>query len=87
MSHEEFRRLTSEQRARVSYLAAILRVAYALDPDRTQQIRQISCRAEGSRFLITVDAANVLLERWAMRRKSELFRDVFGLDVFVVPRT
>jgi exopolyphosphatase/guanosine-5'-triphosphate,3'-diphosphate pyrophosphatase len=86
-SHDEFRRLTSEQRARVSYLAAILRVAYALDPDRTQQIRDISCRVEGSRFLITVDAANVLLERWAMRRKSQMFRDVFGLEVFVLPQS
>lgn len=87
MSHDEFRRLTSEQRARVSYLAAILRVAYALDPDRTQQVREIRCRVEGSRFLVTVDAANVLLERWAMRRKSEMFRDVFGLDVVVLPQT
>jgi exopolyphosphatase/guanosine-5'-triphosphate,3'-diphosphate pyrophosphatase len=86
-SHEEFGRLDSEQRARVSYLAAILRVAYALDPDRTQQVRHISCRVEGSSFLITVDAANVLLERWAMRRKSELFRDVFGLEVYVLPQT
>lgn len=84
-THEEFRRLGSADRALVSYLASILRVAYALDVDRTQRIKKLSCRVEGPRFLISVDSANVLLERWAMRRKSEMFRDVYGLDVCVLP--
>jgi exopolyphosphatase/guanosine-5'-triphosphate,3'-diphosphate pyrophosphatase len=84
-AHEEFRRLSPGNRALVSYLASILRVAYALDVDRTQRIKKLSCRVDGQRFLITVDSANVLLERWAMRRKSEMFRDVYGLEVCVLP--
>lgn len=83
--HESFRRLSTEHRALVSYLAAILRVAYSLDVDRTQRISKVSCRVDQQRFIISVNTANVLLERWAVGRKSELFRDVFGLEVCVVP--
>ena len=83
-SHAAFQRLPRPQRVLISYLAAILRVAYALDVERTQRIRSIDCRVVGGQLLISVDAQVVALERWSMERKSNLFRDVFGLDVTVV---
>jgi exopolyphosphatase / guanosine-5'-triphosphate,3'-diphosphate pyrophosphatase len=84
-SHDEFRRLAREDRALVLCLAAILRVAYALDVERVQRIRRARCSIDAARFCIKVDAQNVSVERWAMARKGELFHSVFGLPVVVMP--
>ena len=84
-THEEFRRLSRSSRTMVSYLAAMLRVAYALDVERTQRIKKLKCSIEGDQFRIRVDSPNVAVERWALARKAELFRNVFGLNVVVLP--
>jgi hypothetical protein len=70
----------------VSYRAAILRRAYALDVARTQRIARLRCEVRGEDFLIHVDRRQVALERWAVEGKSNLFEEVFGFTVLVVPR-
>lgn len=85
VSHDDFRRLARGPRALVSCLAAILRVAYALDVERVQRVRRVRCTIDDSRFCVKVDAQNVSVERWAMARKGELFESVFGLPVVVLP--
>jgi hypothetical protein len=72
-------------RMEVSTLAAILRVAYALDVERTQRIKQVKCAVDKNVFRIETTVQDVALERWSMARKSGLFKNVFGLEVQVVP--
>lgn len=84
-SHEEYMRLDRRARMEVSTLAAILRVAYALDVERSQRIKKVKCAIVKNTFRIETDVQDVALERWSMARKSGLFKNVFGLEVQVVP--
>lgn len=84
-SHHEYMQLDRTGRMEVSTLAAILRVAYALDVERTQRIKQVKCAVDKNVFRIETTVQDVALERWSMERKSGLFKNVFGLEVQVVP--
>jgi exopolyphosphatase/guanosine-5'-triphosphate,3'-diphosphate pyrophosphatase len=84
--HDEFMSLPTPHRVIVAYLAAILRLAYGLDVERAQRIKRIRVRIEPNRLLLRVDRRQIALERWSIGNKAELFKEVFGLDVVVVPR-
>ncbi len=83
-SHVEFARLDRAARMLVSVLAAILRVAYALDVERSQRITRLSCKIVKNDLRIAVDSSDVALERWSMERRGGLFKSVFGLNVSIV---
>jgi exopolyphosphatase / guanosine-5'-triphosphate,3'-diphosphate pyrophosphatase len=85
--HAEFMALPRPQRVAVQHLSAILRLAYGLDVDREQRIKQVRCQVHEGRLLLHVDRRQVELERWSIRDKSDLFREVVGLDAEVVART
>ncbi len=83
-SHEGYGTLGREARVMVSKLAAILRLAIALDDTRSGRIREIECLREGKQLVIHVPGVDdVSLEQLAMRQNSGLFRDVFGLPVLL----
>ncbi len=84
--HDEFMALPVSHRVVVAYLAAILRLAYGLDVERSQRIRKLRCVVERARLLLKVDRRQIALERWSVGQKSQLFQEVFGLEVVVVPR-
>ena len=84
--HHEFTDLPRRDRVVVAYLAAILRLAYALDVERTQRVKRLRVTLDGRRLLIKVDRRQIALERWSVAGKAQLFEEVFGLDVVVVPR-
>jgi exopolyphosphatase/guanosine-5'-triphosphate,3'-diphosphate pyrophosphatase len=84
--HLEFQSLPRRNRVVVSYLAAILRLAYALDVERTQRIKRVRAEVQDNRLLLRVDQRQVALERWSVEDKSGMFAEVFGLSVVVVPR-
>ena len=84
--HLEFQSLPRRQRVVVSYLAAILRLAYGLDVERTQRIRKLRCEVRDGRLLLHVDRRQIALERWSLEGKVGMFAEVFGLGVTVVPR-
>ena len=84
--HAEFMALERRHRVVVAYLAAILRLAYGLDVERSQRIKRVRCTVDGLRLLLKVDRRQIALERWSIAGKASLFREVFGLDVIVVPR-
>ncbi|MFW5829855.1 MAG: hypothetical protein ACOCXA_06300 [Planctomycetota bacterium] len=84
--HTEFMALPRSQRVVVSHLAAILRLAYGLDVDREQRIKRLRCQEHEGRLLLHVDRRQIELERWSIRDKSDMFREVFGMNVDVVPR-
>jgi exopolyphosphatase / guanosine-5'-triphosphate,3'-diphosphate pyrophosphatase len=84
--HLEFRSLPRAKRVVVSYLAAILRLAYGLDVERTQRIKKVRCEVSDGRLLIHVDRRQIALERWSLSGKAGMFAEVFGLEVAVVAR-
>ena len=83
-AHPNFRDLDKEARGKVRGLAAILRVADALDREHRGKIESVRAAVDrgGSKvklFLRGEDDRE--LEEWAVREKSSLLRDVYDLDV------
>jgi exopolyphosphatase/guanosine-5'-triphosphate,3'-diphosphate pyrophosphatase len=80
--HDTFTRLASEDRERVVKLASILRIADALDREHLQAVRGVKASTSKSRLTLELDGdGDLLLERWALRRKAGLFTETFGLEV------
>jgi exopolyphosphatase/guanosine-5'-triphosphate,3'-diphosphate pyrophosphatase len=87
MSHEGYRDLSERGRERVRPLAAILRVADALDHDHRQQVASVSAKARGSELRLKVKArGDVTLDEWSVGNKGDLFQEEFGLKPVVVVR-
>jgi exopolyphosphatase/guanosine-5'-triphosphate,3'-diphosphate pyrophosphatase len=80
--HPPFAALSGEERGVVERLAAILRVADLLDREHRQNVREVKVRFEESAILLDLVAeGDLLLERWAARRKFDLFENVFGVKL------
>jgi exopolyphosphatase/guanosine-5'-triphosphate,3'-diphosphate pyrophosphatase len=83
-SHGDFMGLSRESRMVVSKLAALLRVADALDRAHAQQISDITFGREKDEFVVFVrGVADLTLERRAVRSKGDLFEDIYGMRVRV----
>jgi len=81
-SHLEYMGLPREQRMVVNKLAAILRVADALDKGHWQQVRDFTLERQERDLVIHVTGAmDLTLERRALALKSDLFEDIFGYRV------
>ena len=82
--HEVFSSLPLEQRTIVSKLAAILRVADALDRGHNRRMRDIRCRVRRDELLIQIpDVDDLSLENLALKEKGGMFEEVYGLHVSV----
>ncbi|HEX2095530.1 MAG TPA: Ppx/GppA phosphatase family protein [Longimicrobiaceae bacterium] len=80
--HDSFARLSPEERERVTRMAALLRIADALDREHLQAVESLRARVRGGELLLEVESSgDLLLERWALRRKAGLFTRVFGGEV------
>jgi exopolyphosphatase/guanosine-5'-triphosphate,3'-diphosphate pyrophosphatase len=80
--HGDFMALGKGDRVRVTQLAALLRIADALDRQHIQSVDSVSSRVEGRELHLRIDGSgDMLLERWAVTRKAGLFEDTFGLKV------
>ncbi len=83
-SHPEYVIQSVEDRMLVSKLAAILRVADALDRSHRHKIRNIKVSYDNEKLTIKTNASFDLdLERMEMKNKETLFREIFGLKVVV----
>ena len=58
--HEGYATLAREERVAVAKMAALLRVAVALDESRSQRIHDFTCHVEGSRLVISIARAEDL---------------------------
>lgn len=82
MNHTGYRTLPPEDRMRVSKLAAILRIADALDRSHSSRIGELSTRIEKQKLIIClISVSDISVEQHAMRSKSDLFHDIFGLRI------
>jgi exopolyphosphatase/guanosine-5'-triphosphate,3'-diphosphate pyrophosphatase len=80
--HIAFTALPEEDRQRVVKLASLLRIADALDREHLQAVRSVTARVRGKKLRLEVEGeGDLLLERWALKRKSDLFAATFGLEV------
>jgi exopolyphosphatase/guanosine-5'-triphosphate,3'-diphosphate pyrophosphatase len=85
--HQNFQSMPRRNRVIVAHCAAILRIAYALDVERTQRIRHVRCEVSRGQLLMHLDRRQIALEQWSVAGKTELFGEVFGLKVALVPRS
>jgi exopolyphosphatase/guanosine-5'-triphosphate,3'-diphosphate pyrophosphatase len=83
--HEEYTSLDRDSRIAVAKLAAILRVADALDRDHMQQVGDVTFSRESGQFVITIQnsAVDLTLARLALREKGNLFEETFGMKPVV----
>jgi exopolyphosphatase / guanosine-5'-triphosphate,3'-diphosphate pyrophosphatase len=85
--HENFAELAPEDQQRVRTLAAILRLALALDRTHQQSVGEVRTRVtmDGVRILIQSEG-DAEVDVWAAERKVDLFEKVFGRKVKFVER-
>lgn len=82
-THEPYMSLPKLDRATVSKLAAILRVADALDPAHQQKVRTFTLEFGEEAYTLWVPAeiGDISMERGALRDKGDMFADVFGVPL------
>lgn len=83
-NHEGYAALDRKDRVAVTKMAAVLRIAIALDDTRSGRIREVVCERDDKRMVISIPGVNdVSLEQLALRMNSSLFRDIFGVPVML----
>lgn len=80
--HENFAELSLEDQQRVCALAAILRLALALDRTHQQNVAEVRARVRDDIVRITFQSqGDTDVDLWAAERKVDLFEKVFGRKV------
>jgi exopolyphosphatase/guanosine-5'-triphosphate,3'-diphosphate pyrophosphatase len=85
-SHPNFRELDKDARSRVRTMAAILRIADALDREHLGKVKSVRAEVEGGKGRLNLHLTgdeNRELEEWTVRAKGDLLREVLDLDVQV----
>jgi exopolyphosphatase / guanosine-5'-triphosphate,3'-diphosphate pyrophosphatase len=83
-SHDEYQALDRKRRIAVSKLAAILRVADALDRGHARRIRSVRVqKVRGALILTAENVADCSLEQMALRQKGAMFEQVYGREVIL----
>ncbi len=82
-THMEYMSLLRNDRAVVSKLAAILRVADALDRSHKQKIKSFSLERVKQGYVLWVpeEAGDVSIEKAALQEKSDMFLENFGIPI------
>jgi exopolyphosphatase / guanosine-5'-triphosphate,3'-diphosphate pyrophosphatase len=85
LDHENFRALSREDRAKVKAMAAILRVADALDREHRGKVASVRGRIEGDVLILELSGGeDRALEEWTVLAKSGMLREALGLEVRLV---
>src|SRR5512133_1360886 len=86
--HAEYMSFDHDSRLIIVKLAAILRIADALDRSNNHRIKEITCSKKKDTLLITIpDIEDVSLEELALQSKGTMFEDVYGLKVVLRKKT
>lgn len=82
--HELYKALSPKERDVVSKLAALLRLADAMDNEHASKVHDFEVEYRKPRFLIRLKGdGDMLLERWALVKKSSMFEEVFSVNFSV----
>ena len=80
--HPMYASLDWESQTNVAKMAAILRVADALDRSNNQRVRDIQCSQEDGSLVISVPSGDDLsLEQLSLSQKGKMFTEIFGMPV------
>ena len=80
--HQQFSKLPRRARKRVRVLAALLRVADALDRTHGRLVRAVRCQVRRKTIELRIEVdGDPELELWATRRKGDLLESLFGLPL------
>ena len=83
-THENFRLLDLREKSLVCKLAAILRVADAMDHNHTGGVQAFRLQFKRPHFAVKmIGQGDLLLERWALLKKCDLFEKVFKVKFTV----
>jgi exopolyphosphatase/guanosine-5'-triphosphate,3'-diphosphate pyrophosphatase len=83
-THQGYATLNREDRIAVTKMAALLRVADALDHSHSQRVHEMTCEIEENRLVIAIpDVEDLSLEQLALRQKGSLFEEIFGLSILL----
>jgi exopolyphosphatase/guanosine-5'-triphosphate,3'-diphosphate pyrophosphatase len=78
VNQPEYKELTVEERVIVSKLAAIIRLADALDQSHLQRINKLTIKNQEQNLFIEVPNQDILLEQWMFNQEALFFAEVFG---------
>jgi exopolyphosphatase/guanosine-5'-triphosphate,3'-diphosphate pyrophosphatase len=71
--------LDRTERVRVNKLAALLRIANALDAEHSQKVQALHMKAADGAWLLEVQGiGDLAMERMKVEARADLFHDVFG---------
>lgn len=80
--HKGFAALSPQDQTRVKHMAAILRLALALDRTHRQSVEDVACRVDSGKVEIAVRSrGDAEVDLWSARRKVALFEKAFGRQV------
>ena len=82
-THVPYLSLPKPERAIVSKLAALLRVADSLDASHQQKCRDFTLEREGDELTVWVpeQVGDISLERQSLSKKSDMITDVLGMVI------
>jgi len=82
--HEGYSTLDLENRIIVAKLAAILRVADALERSHSQRVRDVQVKRQGDVLILSVPhVPDLALEQLALSQKGGMFEDVYGMRILL----
>lgn len=83
LEHDDYAELDERNRARVDVLAALLRLADAMDRSHTQRIEEVSARIEATELVLTLSSRRPLeLEHAALDKKGRFAERVWSRKLF-----
>jgi len=84
VQHDSYRMFSTKDRALVSKLAAILRLADALDNEHASRVDHVEIQFKKPKLMIRlVGEGDLLLEKWALVKKAPMFEEVFSVKIVV----
>ncbi len=76
-----FMALPEAEKLHISKLAAILRLANAMDTGHQQKIRDLEIQIDARKLTLVVSSnRDTMLEQWSIARSGQLFHTVYGLS-------
>ena len=83
-SHVRYASLDLQDRIAVSKLAAILRIANAMDESHTQKIKNFKCNVETDQVTILADGvSDISMEQHAVGQARSLSESIFGMSLIL----
>lgn len=82
---EQFKALAQKDRLVVTKLCALLRLADSSEVSHTTRIYKVTLKKSKGHWQLKMEGdGNLLLERWALEKRKNLFEEVFGTQLKII---